>query len=132
MAVRNILVVDDELEVREVIRAILQHAGYHVTCAEHGGEALKAMAVKSFDVVLTDLLMPDKDGVETIRDIRKTQPGLKIIAMSGGGHVAKENYLKMAQVFGAHALLPKPFSREDLLKAIEIVLAVPGPGGGKD
>lgn len=115
MTMRRILVVDDEPEVREIVLTILRLAGYHAAGAEDGVDALRVLAREPFDGVITDLLMPDKDGVETIRDIRKLYPALKIIAMSGGGHVAKESYLKMAQIFGADAVLAKPFTREELL-----------------
>lgn len=126
MSSRAILVVDDEPEVREIVLTILRLAGYEVAGAEHGGEALRELEQRSYDVVITDLLMPDKDGVETIREVRKRFPQLRIIAMSGGGHVAKESYLKMAQVFGANALLAKPFSRDELLRTVATVLATGG------
>lgn len=116
------MVVDDEPEVREIVLTILRLAGYAVAGAEHGGDALRELERGRFDAVITDLLMPDKDGVETIRDVKKRFPELKIIAMSGGGHVAKESYLKMAQMFGANALLAKPFSREQLLNTVASVV----------
>lgn len=122
MTARRILVVDDEPEVREIVSTILRLAGYQIGGAEEGEEALRHLAAQPFDMMITDLLMPDKDGVETIRDVRKRYPGIKIVAMSGGGHVAKESYLKMAQLFGADAVLAKPFTREELLRTVAAVL----------
>lgn len=128
MTERHILVVDDEPEVREIVLTILRLAGYRVAGAEDGIDALRVLARESFDGVITDLLMPDKDGVETIRDIRKLYPTLKVVAMSGGGHVAKESYLKMAQMFGADAVLAKPFTREELLHTAATIFDPPADG----
>lgn len=120
---RSILVVDDEEDIRDVTRLLLANAGHRVTCAEDGDQAIREAGKHDFDVVITDLLMPEKDGVETIRELHKRYPHLRIIAMSGGGHVPKESYLKMAHTFGAHALLPKPFTRDELLRIVDLVCA---------
>jgi DNA-binding NarL/FixJ family response regulator len=77
------------------------------------------------DVVITDLLMPERDGLEFITEVRKKFPEVKIIAMSGGGHIARDSYLRIAKNFGAHVLLEKPFSQSGVLGAIEAVLAIP-------
>jgi len=93
--------------------------------AQDGLEASKMMATKPVDVVITDLLMPERDGLEFIAEIRKKYPAVKIIAMSGGGHIARDSYLKIAKNFGAHYLLEKPFSQAGVLGAIETVLKLP-------
>jgi YesN/AraC family two-component response regulator len=92
-----------------------------VTTAENGRQGSRLIVQRAFDLVLTDLLMPERDGLEFIGDVRKQQPGARIIAMSGGGQIAREPYLKMAKAFGAHALLEKPFSQEQLWAALASV-----------
>ena len=76
-------------------------------------------------MVITDLLMPERDGLEFITELRKKYPKVKIIAMSGGGHIARDSYLRIAKTFGAHFLLEKPFNQSDVLGAVEAVLAMP-------
>jgi CheY-like chemotaxis protein len=117
----SILIVDDEPGIRELLSMILEAAGHSVVAAEDGIEAPKIMAARGVDVVITDLLMPERDGLEFITEIRSLYPKVKIIAMSGGGHIARDSYLRIARNFGAHYLLEKPFSQAGVLGAIEIV-----------
>jgi len=121
MAGCSILVVDDEPGIRELLCIILEAAGNKVSSAQDGNEASKVMASNPVDVVITDLLMPECDGLEFITEIRKKFPAVKIIAMSGGGHVARDSYLRIAKNFGAHFLLEKPFSQAGVMGAIEAV-----------
>ncbi len=114
----SILVVDDEEELRELLRLVLEASGYAVAWASNGKEARRILARENFDVVLTDLLMPECDGLELIGELVKKRPQVAIVAMSGGGHVAGEHYLQMAKSFGAHVLLSKPFAHEGLFAAI--------------
>lgn len=104
---------------------MLEAAGYEVSVAQDGVEAPKIMAAKPIDLVITDLLMPERDGLEFITELRKKYPNVKIIAMSGGGHVARDSYLRIAKNFGAHCLLEKPFSQAAVLAAIESVQKAP-------
>jgi CheY-like chemotaxis protein len=104
---------------------MLESYGHSVVTAEDGIQAPKVMATRPIDVVITDLLMPERDGLEFITEVRKKYPKVKIIAMSGGGHVARESYLRIAKTFGAHYLLEKPFNQSDVLGAVETVLAMP-------
>jgi len=104
---------------------MLESAGYTVAVAENGLEAPKVMAAQKIDVVITDLLMPERDGLEFITETRKAYPEVKIIAMSGGGHIARDSYLRIAKNFGAHFLLEKPFSQAGVLGAIEAVQKLP-------
>ena len=104
---------------------MLEAAGHTVSSAEDGISAPKVLAAKPVDVVITDLLMPERDGLEFITEIRKKYPAIKIIAMSGGGHIARDSYLRIAKNFGAHFILEKPFSQAGVLGAIESVLAIP-------
>jgi len=121
----SILIVDDEPELRDLISCVLMEAGHQVTCAENGIEAGKAYANQKFDVVLTDVIMPEKDGMQVIGDLRRKHPDVKIIAMSGGGHVSRDQYLKIAKGLGAHAVLEKPFTNQDLVRLIEQLVTKP-------
>ena len=121
----SILVVDDEPGIRELLCLMLEAAGHTVTAAEDGLEAPKVLASREIDVVITDLLMPERDGLEFITEIRKKFPKVKIVAMSGGGHIARDSYLRIAKNFGAHVLLEKPFSQAGVLEAVETALQFP-------
>ena len=119
---QSILVIDDDETIREILRAILEREGYRVLEAPDGGEGLKQFTETPTDLVITDLIMPGKEGIETIRDLRRKFPGVKIIAVSGGGRIGPDAYLKMAKGVGALRTLSKPFDRTVLLKAVEEVI----------
>ncbi len=121
----SILIVDDEPGIRELLSMILESAGHSVVVAEDGMEAPKVMAAREINVVITDLLMPERDGLEFITEIRSKHPNVKIVAMSGGGHIARDSYLRIAKNFGAHYLLEKPFSQAGVLSAIDLVQKMP-------
>ena len=110
--------VDDEEGVRALFEQILTAEGYAVLTAANGRQALQVLRGRKVDLVITDLLMPEADGIETIREIRSSSPGMKIIAMSGelGG-----KYLDMAMPLGASAVIRKPVSSGQLLRAIREV-----------
>jgi DNA-binding NtrC family response regulator len=124
MATCSILIVDDEPGIRELLGIMLETCGHTVATAEDGIQAPKVMASRQIDVVITDLLMPERDGLEFITEVRKKYPRVKVIAMSGGGHIARESYLRIAKTFGAHFLLEKPFNQSDVLGAVEAVQAM--------
>lgn len=126
-AVRHILVVDDEENVRDVTKLLLEMSGHQVTCVEDGQSALRELAENAYDVLIADMLMPDMDGVELLSELKHWDTGVRIIAMSGGGHAPKESYLKIAQMAGAHVLLPKPFNREQLDRAVAEAVGVSLP-----
>jgi CheY-like chemotaxis protein len=115
----RILVVDDEAGVRSFLRKALEDGGYEVIEAADGKQALQQAAVGHVDLVVTDLVMPEQEGIETIQALREDGPGIRIIAMSGafGGQ-----FLKAAQVLGADAVLAKPVSTELLLAKVAEVL----------
>lgn len=115
----SILVIDDESALREILSRVLSDAGHHVVGAADGKEASKALSSMDFDLVLTDVIMPEKDGMQVISELRKKFPAVRIIAMSGGGHVSRDQYLKIAKGLGAHAVLEKPFSNAQLLATVE-------------
>lgn len=112
----HILVVDDEAAARDVVAAILRGASHRVEVASNGAKAAEALKHTTFDLVITDIFMPEQDGIETIAALRRQAICPKILAISGGA-MAKADYLRMAQALGAHACLAKPFTRVQLLQA---------------
>jgi CheY-like chemotaxis protein len=123
----SILVIDDEEGVRYAIRAVLENQGHAVTEAETGATGLRALATARFDLVICDIIMPDKDGVETIVEIRETLPDQKIVAMSGGGRFNKEEYLTLAAAVGATHTVMKPFDAQTLTEMVDALLAEQHP-----
>jgi CheY-like chemotaxis protein len=114
----QILVVDDDVIVRETITRILEGQGFRVVSADNGNQALGIFRAKRPDLVLTDIIMPDREGIETIIIIRKEQPAARIIAMSGGGRLQNKNFLDLAKALGADEALDKPFTEADLLESV--------------
>jgi DNA-binding NtrC family response regulator len=119
LVVAHLLVVDDEEPVRTLFNAYLSHNGHTVRCASNGQSALELYKTERFDVVITDLLMPEMEGIETIRELRRINPSAKIIAISGGGTGKAAHYLLIAQKIGAHYTFDKPVSLHKLLEAVE-------------
>ncbi len=118
---KNILVVDDDAGVRDVVRSMLESEGYCVSVAQNGREALNALKTQDFQVVITDLVMPEQEGIETIKIVRRDYPAVKVIAMSGafGG-----DYLRIAGYLGAHGTLAKPLQMASVLRVVADALAV--------
>ena len=115
----NILVVDDHVIMREVVCEILEDAGHVVHAASDGHEALRQVASHYFDLLVTDIVMPEMDGIELISEVRRRCPDTRIIAMSGGGERFPTNDgLMIAQRVGAGLSLNKPFGSEELLTAV--------------
>ena len=123
---RPILVVDDEPAFRELLGQFLEQAGYAVVLAADGVAGGRCLARGPFDLVLTDLIMPEMDGIEFITQVRREHPATRIIAMSGGGQISGREYLKLARGLGAHEILEKPFPQEKLLATVADILAA-GP-----
>jgi CheY-like chemotaxis protein len=120
--VARILVVDDEAQTREMLLQMLEREGHEVQVAEDGAVALDLCRQAQFDLVLTDILMPNKEGLETITELRREYPQLKIIVMSGGSRTSHMNFLGVAKMLGAHLALAKPIARQEILEAISAVL----------
>ncbi len=118
----RILVIDDDEAFRTMLRRTLERAGHEVTEAAEGAAALTALSEQTIDLVITDIIMPGMEGLETIRALRRSMPELKIIAMSGGGRMKPEGYLEAAHAFGAVHVLTKPFENKDLFAAIKRAL----------
>ena len=106
----HILVIDDDELIRRLVNHALTRAGYEVMEASNGRKGLAAFKAAPAELVITDLIMPDMEGLEAIQELRRRSPGLKIIAMSGGGVGWSVDYLKMAEKFGASRILSKPFA----------------------
>jgi DNA-binding NtrC family response regulator len=117
-----ILVVDDTPAVRGLVARLLSNAGHAVTQAANGKEALRAVNFSEFDLVVTDIVMPEMEGLELIRSLHDIDPKLKIIGMSGGGRGTAEDYLTLAKTFGAKATLQKPFDNDEFLNTVSAVL----------
>ena len=110
----TILVIDDQQSMRLFLQVALERAGYRVLTAEHGTHGLRVLAQEEADLVLVDLFMPEMDGLDLIPRLRKTRPGIKIIAISGG----EPYYLDAAEHLGAIGTLKKPFTAQELLEAV--------------
>lgn len=124
----RILLVDDDDPFRKMLMLTLTKMGHHVMEARNGKEALKLFAHVAPDLVISDLIMPEKEGLETIGELRRKHPGVKIIAMSGGGRVSATDYLKIARALGADHVLAKPFSNDELKAAVAgLVAAMSAP-----
>lgn len=121
----RVLIIDDEPHILLMVKKMLERAGYEVDLASNGSEGLRLFESISPDLVITDIIMPEKEGLETIREMRRINKDLKIIAMSGGGKISADNYLETAKIFGASKLLEKPFSQKEMLIYVEELL---GPG----
>ena len=115
---KRILVVEDDRRMRTMLKDMLEMAGYEVVSAEDGLEALKICRRQRADLVITDIIMPDKEGLETISELRRDFPETKIIAISGGGQIGPHKYLKMARMLGAQKTFTKPFAITDLLGGV--------------
>lgn len=124
----RILIIDDDHHILLMIKKMLERAGFEVDLASDGDEGLELFNKGSFDVVITDIIMPEKEGLETIREMKRMHPDIKIIAMSGGGQVSAENYLKTARMFGATKILTKPFTQKQMVSAVRELLELPGQG----
>ena len=117
-----ILLVDDDGSLRSMLRRTLERAGYAVVEATNGRSALAALAHNTVDLVLTDVIMPDMEGIELILQLRKTRPELPVIAMSGGGVLPAGEYLQMALDMGAVSVLAKPFDSTAMLSAVAAIV----------
>lgn len=117
-----ILVIDDDEPLRQMICNGLVAIGHEILQAENGRQAVAKFGSHKIDLVVTDILLPDKDGLELIPHFRKLSPSTKIIAISGGGQVGPKQYLGTAKILGADKTLEKPFSPLQLQNAIRELL----------
>ncbi len=118
----QILVIDDDIEIREMLKQLLERADYEVSVAPDGKVALRLHHAKPADLVITDIVMPEKEGLETIMELRRDFPSVKVIAISGGGKIEANNYLDIAKAMGAQRTFVKPFELNELLEAVRKLL----------
>ena len=121
----SVLLIDDDVEIRELLHQVLVSLGYDARTTETGAQGLDAFRASPADVVLLDMFMPDRDGLETLRDLRRINPNVRVIAMTGGGTYKNVGILKPALLLGARKLLYKPVTPTELRDAIEEVMAAP-------
>ena len=120
----RILIVEDDDTLLQVLRGALSESGHSVMEAFDGTIASKIMKKESFDLIVADIFLPEKDGLELIREVKKGAPEVKIIAISGGGKHNRDSntYLKAAMSFGADCRIDKPFEITELLDSIRVLL----------
>jgi CheY-like chemotaxis protein len=118
----TLLVVDDDASVRQVISLLLEDSGYRVVTAVDGLDGLRKFHKITPDVVLTDIIMPEKEGIGLITELRHIQKDVKIIAMSGGGRIGKMDFVSVAVALGANIGLRKPFDNDELANAVRTLL----------
>jgi DNA-binding response OmpR family regulator len=118
----TILIIDDDKPIRSFLKERLMDEGFNVLTAIDGNEGMNLFNDNYVDLVITDIIMPDKDGFGTIIELKRICPDIKIIAMSGGGRGQPEYYLETAKSFGAKYTFAKPFKTSDLLEAIHELL----------
>jgi CheY-like chemotaxis protein len=128
----KILVIDDEAVVRKTISHLLEDSGHQVLSAEDGARGMALFGTEQPDLVITDIIMPEHEGLQTIAEMLKHKPDARIIAISGGPRVGKMDFLKIAEVLGAMGSLRKPFDPEELLAMVKSCLASLAPGGNPE
>lgn len=115
----RVLIIDDDAQMRRLLHQALSRRGHIVDEAVDGLHALHRFAEKPSDLVITDIIMPEREGIETIRELRHKCPELPIIAISGGGREGPQNYLSLALAMGASRSFSKPFRIEEILTAVQ-------------
>ena len=119
----KILVIDDEPALRNILRLTLESAGHEVLEAPDGEVGTRIFSTEKLDILITDIVMPNQDGIGTIREARTADPDLRIIAICGGGHNSGElDYLEVAQKMGAHRVYRKPFKPSEIAAAVDELL----------
>ncbi|MCK5146904.1 response regulator [bacterium] len=118
----HILIIEDERIVRTVIKRFLEKAGHTIIEAEDGKIGLRVFKENNFDLIITDIIMPNSEGIETIANLRKEDPQMPIIAMSGGGTVGPIDYLDLARRFGAAGTYQKSANWDELVELVERLL----------
>jgi DNA-binding response OmpR family regulator len=121
----RVLIIDDNADQRAMLEYVLEAEGFEVAAARNGEDALRLLERSPAEAVVTDLFMPDKDGIETIAEMRKMHPSTRIIAMSGWTSMKGADYLGVARQIGADATLRKPFDPQELIRLLR---SFPGSG----
>jgi len=128
----TVAVIDDQALMRDMMAVALRRQGFQVIAAANGREALQKLADVKVDVVVTDIFMPEADGIEVLRELRRRDPDMPVIAVSGGSLQMPGDFLRMASVLGAARTLSKPFRPDELVEAVRTLAAArqapPAPG----
>lgn len=118
----RVLIIDDDEQIRVLLEQMMHWAGFEVMVAENGKVAMQLQREKPADLVITDLIMPEQEGLETISRLKKDYGGIKIIAISGGGRIGPEAYLPAALELGADRVFSKPFDVQEIVDAVREML----------
>ena len=118
----RILIIDDDEQIRVLLQKMMEWAGYDVRVAENGKIAMQMLSELPVDLVITDLIMPEQEGLETISWLKKEHAGVKIIAISGGGRIGPEAYLPAAWELGADKVFTKPFDVQEIVTSVHELL----------
>lgn len=119
----KVLLVDDDKLVRDMLQQMLEKENYIVKSAADGNEAIRMFSKINPDLVITDIIMPEREGIELIQIFLREKPSVKILAISGGAlNIDSQSTLKMAKALGAHKVLSKPLLRDEFIKAVSILL----------
>ena len=120
----RILIIDDNEQMRVLLRQAMEWAGFEVSVADNGRHGQQLFEEQQVALVITDLIMPEQEGLETIRELKKIQPDVKIIAISGGGRIGPEAYLPAAMELGADRIFAKPFDIKELVECVRDLLSL--------
>ena len=116
----KVVIIDDDAGVLKYIKELLKHDGFNVLATDNGHTAFKQLAQnRDAAIVITDIIMPEQEGIEIIKKIKSEHPRIKIVAISGGGRMSPESYLQLAHAMGADATLKKPFGHKELLNTLQ-------------
>ena len=118
----RILLIDDDAAVRYALKQVLERAGHQVEEANDGMVGIDVYNATRPDIVVTDIIMPNQESIETIIKLKRMAPEIAIIAMSGGGRTGNRDYLGMAEKLGAAKVMPKPFRPRELVEAVQALL----------
>ena len=118
----RVLIVDDDEQIRVLLQQMMEWAGFDVLVAENGRVAMRMQSQQPADLVITDLIMPEQEGLETISWLKKDYPNIKIIAISGGGRIGPEAYLPAALELGADLAFSKPFDVQEVVNSVKNLL----------
>ena len=119
---KKILIIDDESQIRTMLKMMLEKEGFDTIVASNGKEGMQLFREEAVDLVITDIIMPEKEGVELIQELKKNDSNLPIIAISGGGKNSPDTYLNIAKLLGAYAVFEKPVAKEKLINAVKEAL----------
>jgi DNA-binding response OmpR family regulator len=120
---KKILVIDDEKSIRKMLKIVLEKNNYKVFTAQDGNKGIQQFKDQKPDLIIIDLIMPEKEGLETIGEIKELNTSVKIIAISGGGTVDPTTYLMLAKNMGAHKTISKPIDNAALLSDVSTLLS---------